>query len=289
MSSTEPKFVLNNEKEREAYLSQTGSFTPVERTLFHKLCEIWEPVIPLKKFFSVASKDISTADTEIKKLMLKLRAFRMGLIVTDITKSKRRPQGIILCEPDSQVFYTHILNEEVLNVFENVMLPLPTTQNLQARGIRIPEKHLETTTYLHAAEIHVSKNWDSDNILIIKLANNNALVLPQKTITRVLGIHISKMQLYFRTEAFFDLGATIMMKSLTEFRANVNVRDPFFWLSLNRTFNENRGKLEGQQKVKLPADLFSTTYFLENFLTAQIDAVQKHRVADRISGQTCNP
>ena len=281
MSFVEPKFVSSDEKGRETFLSQTGNFTPVERSLFHKLCEIWEPIISLKRFFKLVSKDISSADSEIKKLMIKLKSFRMGLIVTETVKNKRVPQGIILCEPDSQVFYTHVLNEEILNVSENMLLVLPTIQNLQERGVPIPKEHIEQATYQQIAELHVAKSWESSNILSIQIGSENAFVVPQKAISRVSAIQISKMQLYFRTEAFFELAASIMRKSLTELRANIALRDPIFWLNLSRIFNENRGKLDGQQKVKLPVDLFSTTYFLENFLMAQIDAVQKHRAEEQ--------
>ena len=281
MKDSEPKFIHFNEKERETYLSQTGNFTLVERSLFHKLCEIWEPVISLNKFFNLANKDVPNAESAFSKFMIKLRNLRIGLISTDIVENKRTPKGVVLCEQNSAGFYACILYEEILNILENLSQPLPTVRNLQERNIRIPEECITKATYQQVAEAHVAKKKDSITIFAIQLNTEDSLIVPQRATPYLLNIQIAKMQLYFREELLMDLGASTMKMSLTEFRARFNSKEVEFWLYLSREFNGQREKLGGQNKVKLPDDLFSITYFLENFFAAQVDAAQKHRAHEQ--------
>ena len=281
MSFHEPKFVLCDEKEREVYLSQTGNFTPGERSLFHKLCNIWEPIIPLKKLFNHAHKDMPNINTVFSQLLAKLKKLRMGIIAVNMVGTKRVQEGLILCEPDDKDFHLQVLNDELYNVYEDLSLPLPTSKNLMARGIRIPDIHITKANYQFAANVHISKKRDSSDILALQLPGNNMFLIPQKAITRMLTIQISKMQLYFQNEAFQDLGTTVTQKSFTAFRASIGLQDPVFWFHLSKNLNTQRNTLQTQQKIRFSDEFFLLTYFLENFLSAQMDLAQKYRVLDQ--------
>jgi hypothetical protein len=85
----QPYFVTFDTKQREEFLSQTGSFTPAERDAFHKLCQNWQPRIPYERFNALLSRGDGAAPSDLVSLMTKLRKQGLGLLRTRVREGQR--------------------------------------------------------------------------------------------------------------------------------------------------------------------------------------------------------
>lgn len=279
MSLVQPGFVTYDEKEREAFLSQVGNFTPVERSIFHKLCRVWEPLISFNRFSSMINRDTANANAELMRLMAKLSKSRMGIISTIIHDGTRESKGIIVCEPGEQIFYSYLLDEELLDVFENVLLPMPTKSVLEDKNIIIPDEYITPSDFKTIASMYVNKQLQGTEIFSLALGNEpgDSLLFTRNAIKRLLTIHIAKTRGYFQSSNFLALMGSVMQMSLTELRSKLSAKNPEFWKSLGIAILEHRADLQAQRKVKLPDDLFPVSSFLKEFLNAQIEVARERK------------
>ncbi len=280
MFLVQPGFVTYEEKDREAYLSQMGNFSPAERSVFHKLCKVWEPLIDYNHIFSVINRDTLNANSELMRLMTKLAKLSMGIITTKIQEGQRVPQGIVLCEPATQVFYAYMLDEGLLDVYQNLLTPISSRSQLKEKNVLIPSQYINKKTYAEIAEAYISKKTGSREIYGLDLGVNDTIYLAANSITRVLTIHISKMRSYFQSPNFLSLGASAMEMRLVELKAKLSTKEPGFWKLLATTLINKKENLKAQRKVKLPSDLFSVCFFLRQFLDTQITAAGAKKKRD---------
>ncbi|AHC15605.1 hypothetical protein L21SP2_2244 [Salinispira pacifica] len=213
------------------------------------------------------------------RLMAKLSKSRMGIISTAIHQGERESQGIIVCEPGEQIFYSYLLDEELLDVFENVLLPMPTKSVLEEKNIIIPNEYVTPSDFKTIAGIYVNKQLQGTEIFSLELGNeqNDQLIFTRNAIKRLLTIHIAKMRGYFQSSNFLALMGSVMEMSLTELRSKVSARNPEFWKTLGSGILEHQADLRAQRKVKLPDDLFPVSKFLMEFLQAQIEVAKERK------------
>jgi hypothetical protein len=280
MSLIQPVFVTYDEKEREAYLSQVGNFSPTERSIFHKLCRVWEPMIPYIRFTSMINRDTANSTAELMRLMAKLSKAHMGIISSKFGDGTRNPEGIIICEPGQQIFFSYTLEEEILDVFENLLLPLPNQISLSEKNLPIPGEYVRELSYEQAAEYYINKNTKGGEIFSLPNQSGNAFLMTQGSLVRYLSIAISKMRSTFQNSNTLAMGASFMEMSLTELKTKLAAKEPAFWKDLSGTLLEQKDNLLAQRKVKLPDDVFDLCRFLNRFLTAQIKVAKEKKAKD---------
>jgi hypothetical protein len=280
MSLIQPVFVTYEEKEREAYLSQVGNFSPNERSIFHKLCRVWEPMIPYNRFISMINRDTPNSTAELMRLMAKLTKAHMGIIATKISEGSRKPEGVIICEPGQQIFFSYLLEEEILDVFENLHQTLPNEASLTEKGSPIPREIVRQISYKEAAELYINKKTTGTEIFALENQSGNAFLMNQGSMVRYLSIAISKMRSTFQSSTILALGGSLMEMSLTELKTNLAAKEPGFWKTLSGTILDNKDNLLAQRKTKLPDDLFDVCRFLKRFLEAQIQVAREKKARD---------
>ena len=285
MSFHAPEFVEYNEKEREAFLSQNGNFTPNERRLFHKMCEMWEPIIPIITIFKKLDTLLPNFQTEFTKLLTKLKTLHMGLITTTITGKKRTSQGVILCNPNAAIFFNYILHEEILNVQSNIYLQLPTVSNLKNRNVYIENTYITKISYQKLAEFYTKQEIADSTIYSLQLLPGDFLLIPSISIEKIVHIHFSKMQKYLGTDARMDMIMSVLQKSFSDIRKIIGGRDPSLWFEFCHLINNSRKNMMTRQSTKLPEDFFSISFFMENFLSAELDILrlQKEREQKKLA------
>ncbi len=276
----QPVFVTYDEKEREAYLSQLGNFSPNERSIFHKLCRVWEPLIPYARFIAMINRDTPNSNAELMRLMAKLSKGHMGIIVSKIKEGSREPDSILICEPGQQIFFSYLLEEEILDVFENLHQPLPTQKGMTEKGTPIPVEYLREMKYRDIAELYVHKKTRGTDMYMVENQGSDMFLLTQNSLVRILTIAISKMRSLFQSSNFLALGASILEMSLTELRGNIDAKEPGFWKDMTGTFLEQKENLMVQRKVKIPEDLFDICRYLHRFLEAQIIVAKEKKARD---------
>ncbi|MGI9255661.1 MAG: hypothetical protein ACR2PY_01855 [Salinispira sp.] len=277
MSFPVPEFVEYNEKEREAFLSQNGNFTPNERRLFHKMCEMWEPSIPIITIFKKLDTLLPNFQNEFTKLLTKLKTLHMGLITTIITGSKRTSQGVILCNPNAAIFFNYILHEEILNVQNNMYLQLPTVHNLNKRNIHIENTYITKISYHQLAEFYTKQEIAESTIHSLHLPSGDSLLIPTISIGKIVNIHFSKIQKYLGTDARMNLIVSVLHKTFSDIRRIIGDRDPNLWFEFCHLINNSKKNMTTNQITKFPEDFFTVSFFMEKFLSAELDILRRQK------------
>lgn len=277
MSSMQPVFVTYDEKEREAYLSQLGNFSPAERSLFHTLCRIWEPNIPYSRFISMVNRDSANAPAELKRLMAKLRKARMGIIVTNLREGERNSAGIVICEPGQSPYFAYLLEEKLLDVQEELRNPLPTQRAMQEDNDPVPDTFINALSYKQAAELVMDKQPRDLEIIALSAGEDETFLVTTNSLPRFIALAQGKFRFYFQNNNFLALGASVMGMSLAELRKALGQRAPNFWTSLSSSFLSQREALLAQRKVLLPEDLFSISRVLSGFFSAQMEVARERK------------
>ncbi|WP_455381608.1 hypothetical protein, partial [Salinispira pacifica] len=132
-----------DEKEREEFLSDIGTFSPAEREIFHRLCRMWEPEIPYRRAAGGTASDQNNLD----RLMEKLRARGYGLVRTDVDARRDEKTAVVLTSRWDRRFAVTLLDVELDRLLDESGSGFLTEQMLAGRGVSIPSEFVEEADY----------------------------------------------------------------------------------------------------------------------------------------------
>lgn len=275
----QPDYITFDLKAREALLSQVGSLTPVEREIFHRIIKMWSPEISYHTILNIISSESVTAKNDIELLMRKLRSARMGLLTTTLQEGNSVPHQIILTNPDDYYFYHKLVEEELMEVVYNLVLPLPSKQSLAEKGIIIPPQYLTETSYQMLATLNSQKEAAEHHIFQIT-AGGPDLYLTSFTIKRFVTVALAKMQAYLQNSNLLSLIAQIKNTALLDIKRQVEARDPGFWTQMTKEIIDNQDTIKQNRKVIVDEQFWSIAYFLNNFLFNQMEETRRRKAEE---------
>jgi hypothetical protein len=275
----QPDFITFDVKQREAFLSQVGNFTPAERELFHRLVKMWAPEISYASFFGIVSAESVSAKNDIESMMRKLRHARIGLLTTAIKEGVRSPQSLVLTNQDDYYFYQKLVEEDLLETVADITLPLPSIQTLQERNLTIPGHFVTETDYPGLAALYSQK--EIKELVIFRIeARQSQLLLTSQTIKRFITVALAKMQNYLQNSNFLSWLAQMKNMALADMKKSIEARDPHFLAQFTKDILAHQDEIRQNRKLTTDDAFWTVIYFLSNFLSSQIEETKRRKAAD---------
>lgn len=276
----QPDYIAQDQKEREAFLSQLGTFSPSEREVFHKLCKIWTGQISYSYALSLLSSDSATAKSDLENLLYKLLNQRVAVLSTTMTEGTRSPSHIIMRNRDDNEIFVRMVDEHLLDIVGDISTPLPSPKALQEKGIVIPPEHSRLVDYSTLAQLYNAKTPLEPELLRIPSPAPYELFLVSTSIKRFLTVALAKLQNYFQNGNFLAVIAQMRSTSIMELKKQLASKDTSFWQDVSGFILSMQKDLIALRKITVDPGLFQLCFFIKSFLTEQIIEFKKRKEAD---------
>ncbi len=282
-SVTVPDFVRLDEHRRDQYLSHRGNFTPDERALFHRLCNMWEALIPYRRFLRMAAGDHGDTRHTLATLIEKL--YRAGIAVT-ITRTNDDgepvPEGIALTNENSLRFFYLAVDERFRHSERNLDAPLPFADTLREEGLRVPEPFLTDVDSSEIASILAERSdGDETKIYRVSVSSGKQLVVTSGKVRSFLGLAMQKLRHMLSNANVLTAVSRVVDSTLTALRKEILDKDPRFWFLLSDSILAARSRLEEQRNVPVTEEFFCSAELLHAFVNGRLNAINQQREAEQ--------
>ncbi len=275
-----PDYISFDTKEREELLSQTGNFTPAERSVFHLMCQHWQERIPYERFVSFLNHDDGGTISDLLSLMGKLRQARMGILRTSVADGQRSREAMVLTDQDSSVFFAELADEYFTNMLESILNPLPLVSTVEDEIGTIPRQAIQPVSPQEIAAYYSGKQT-TELPLVVTTMGTEALLVTQKRLRPFVNVAILKMRYFLSNTTLLGALAKLQDTSLLNLKQQCAGKDPTFWLALTRTVVDHRRDLESMRSVSVNENFFHAAVLLKNLIESQIaEAKQKKEAAE---------
>ena len=271
----QPSFVSFESKEREEFLSQLGTFSPSERTVFHLLCHSWESRIPYDQFIAGLDTD-NGSESDLAGLMHKLRAEHIGLIRTEIQDQQRRKSAIVLTDRDAPQFYLELLDEYFTDTITSITNPLPLKSVLNEELSVLPSGVFETVETSELAR-YFDREATTDRPLLIPSMDGDYLLINHKNLRAFVNITIYKLRHYLSNTALLEIAAKSLGSGLMQLKEQISTKEPTSWMALSNAIIEQRVAFEALRTVKVDAGMFHSAWLLKNLIESQIQSAKEQQ------------
>ncbi|MCK4514986.1 MAG: hypothetical protein KAU31_06990, partial [Spirochaetaceae bacterium] len=276
--STQPDYVSFEPNAREELLSQIGAFSPLERTLFHRLCESWAPVIDRNRFISRvggAEQEISALD----RLMSKLKGAQLGLATTTVVDENRVPIGIVLTGKGDLSFHMNLLEEETNKLLDSGYRVLPSVPRLEQRKAVPPDYHVTDADSIALAEAYVAESPE-EVILRIRLLGEYRILLSSRSVRTFIAAVIAWLRTNLEERGFLEEIARVKDTSIMELKQRLSEKSPDFWLDLTRSVVQERSTIAFRKNIQQNDEFFQAAFLIMNFTDAQMGAAKARKEND---------
>ncbi|MFW6329079.1 MAG: hypothetical protein ACOC28_03200 [Alkalispirochaetaceae bacterium] len=270
-----PSYIDLNDKEKEEFLSQRGSFSPDERTMFRELLASWEPMIEYQRFLKRVRE--TGGPTLIQSLMGKLYKARVGLLRTQVVDGERRPVAIVLAEEESFDFYYEAVCEAYVDLTDSIVNLLPLRSRLVERGLEIPEEHLTLLDAEALPSAMREKEKQERCIAVLASLNKEELILPSSHLRSFINIAMLKVRYYMSNTSLLEQIARYQDTSLMAIKQSLGAKEPGFWLGLSSTVVDKRKELRSSRNVSVESDFYHSCYLIRRLITAQMEEAKERK------------
>ncbi|HKK49643.1 MAG TPA: hypothetical protein VJ932_11145 [Alkalispirochaeta sp.] len=275
-----PDYISFDTKQREELLSQTGNFSPPERSVFHLLCQHWQERIPYERFVSFLNHDDGGTTADLLSLMGTLRQAHMGILRTSVSDGQRSREAMILTNQDSPVFFAELADEYFTDMLESILNPLPLVSTVEDEIGSIPRQAVQPVSP-HEIGAYYSGKQESDLPLVVTTLGNEALLVTQKRLRPFVNVAILKMRYFMSNTTLLGALAKLQDTSLLNLKQQCAGKDPTFWLALTKSVVDHRRDLETMRSVSVNENFFHAAVLLKNLIESQIaEAKQKKEAAE---------
>lgn len=270
-----PEYIQFDDRQREQFLSQLGTFSPGERELFRQLCRNWQEKIPYKRF--AASTGIDRAgNAELISLMRKMRKEHLGLLRTEITNERRHPEAIVLSAKDGETFFRELMDEFFIDLKESITNSLPLESVISHEIGSIPSE-VYFTVDLSSLSAFVDNEGESNPILRIPGYSDDFILLTAKNLRSAVTFAILKLRYYLGNTNLLGYLAKSMDLNLLEVKKRASGKDPKFWLELTGKINESQSEIAASRNFAVDRGFYNGSLLLNTIVEAQLLSVQNKK------------
>lgn len=274
----QPDYVSFEPNAREELLSQIGSFSPLERTLFQRLCESWAPVIDRNRFISRvggSEQEVNALD----RLMSKLRASELGLVTTSLIDEKRVPTGIVLTSKGDLRFHMTLLDEETRKLTDTGYRVLPSIPRLTQRKAVPPDHLVSEADSVTLAETYLA-DTPEDGILRVRLLGEYRILTSSHRVKELIASSLKWLRTSLEERGFIEEVARVKNSGIMELKQQLSTKTPDFWLDLTRTIVQERSTIAFRKNVQEDDELFQAAYLIMTFTDARVGAAKARKEDD---------
>ncbi|MBU8914321.1 MAG: hypothetical protein KOO61_09890 [Spirochaetales bacterium] len=276
--STHPDYASFEPNAREELLSQIGSFSPLERTLFQRLCESWEPIIDRDRFISRvggSEQEVSALD----RLMSKLRGAQLGLVTTTVVDEKRVPAGIVLTNKGDLSFYMNLLEEETNKLLGGGYRVLPSISWLEQQKAVPPDYHITDADSIALANAYLAESPE-EGILRVRLLGEFRILTSSRFVRTFIEAAVGWLRTNLDERGFLEEIARLKDTSIMELKQRLPDSTPDLWLDLTRSIVQERSTIAFRKNIQENDELFQTAFLIMNFTDAQMGAERARKEDD---------
>jgi hypothetical protein len=271
-----PDYISFDTKDREELLSQTGNFSPQERSVFHLLCQHWQERIPYDRFVSFLNHDDGGTTSDLLSLMAKLRRARMGVLRTNVTDGQRSREAMILTGQDGPEFFAELADEYFTDMLESILNPLPLISTVEEEIGQIPPNAVQPVSPDEIGAYYSGKS-KSDSALSVATVGNEALLVTQKRLRPFVNVAILKMRYFMSNTTLLGALAKMQDTSLLSLKQQCAGKDPSFWLALTKTVVDHRRDLESMRSLSINQNFFHAAVLLKNLIESQLAEAKREK------------
>ncbi len=276
----QPKYLAYDEKHREQFLSQLGTFSPGERDVFHKLCQNWQPKIPYERFAAIISREDSSTAADVASIMDKLKQRRLGLLRSEYREGERRRSSIILTEQHDPVFYRELVEEYFVDMIESITNPFPFLSTLRSEFDGVPPGVFHVVTSNEIAQFF-SGEKKSAKALAIPVLDDEQILVNSDKLRPFLNLAILKMRHHLSSTSLLGAIAKLLDSSLLNLKDKISGKEPSFWHQFASTVIEKRADLTHNRNVSVSPLFFHAAWIVRALVEAQLaEAEEKKRLAE---------
>lgn len=250
-----PEFADMDPADREAFLSQLGSFTPDERSAFHRLSDAWEPKVNFRPILTRLESKIPTARQDMFSLMEKLRKHRIGVVRSRVEARQRVPEYFVLSDPGAAAFYTALLDEQLTAMQESIGAPLPLQSLLEEEGLEPPRGML--------ADVDAP---GSQPITRIPVPGSDFLLASEEGLGKLPGILVAKLRYHLQQADLASASAEHTGHRFGEFSKAINAKDGTVWYRLARLISEHQDQITASAGGHASLEFFQSAAALKRIL-----------------------
>lgn len=271
------------DNERDAFLSQFGSFSPAERDLFGRLCRMWEPTISYQRFAAVASVDPSGYRSPLDTLLEKLRHNHVAVVTSQTIEGQRRPAYIVLTEEDDPIFFAVALEEEYSLIRDEPARPLPTAKVLLQRKLVVPERVVATVREDDFAAMVRDARSDPNVVFKVVSRHGEAIYIPGSSVAAFIGLATHKLRDMLQNNDLLSVLADARSMSLIDLRKRIEGKEARFWFDLCESLLAVKDAIQNLRRYHPDPQLLLAADLLRGFIRGKMSEIeeQKRRAEDR--------
>jgi len=270
-----PEFISFDDRQREQYLSQLGTFSPGEREIFRQLCRNWQERIPYKRF--AASTGVETGgNAELISLMKKLRREHIGIMRTTVADDRRIPDALVIAVANSEPFYVELVDEYFVDLRESILNPLPLQSTIYEEVGNIPKEFIESVDVERLAD-YVDAPDETRKIIRVPGHRGEGILITSTNLRAAVTIAILKMRYYLSNTSLLGFLAKTIDTSLLDLKKRIAGKEPRFWLDLTRTVGRSYGDISAARTLAVDDAFFHSAALLQIIIEAQIEGATKKK------------
>jgi hypothetical protein len=272
-----PSYAYYSESEQEAFLSQLGTFTPAQRTLFHALCEFGKGEVPYKPFAERMSLQVRNVHSELEELVRKLSHHKIALFYFSYDGETRRKQSIILTEQGSECFYRYALININHDIGSRGAPTMPFESTIEQEGLALPEHSFSTVEKEVFSKSYIEKTFKTPKIIAYILSGGEKVFFLSDRLNAFIQLCIEVVRDGTDYGDILSDLARFKNTSLTSFKASLATRAPLTWLDIARTILEYRKSITSQKEAKIRKGWFQAAEILYNYLNNEVEDARKRK------------
>ncbi len=258
--------------DREAFLSQLGSFSPDERSAFHRLADAWEPKVNFRPILTRLESKIPTARQDLFSLMDKLRKHRIGVVRSRVEARQRVPEYFVLSDPGGPAFYIALLDEQLAALGESIGASLPLLSLLEEEQLA-PPRSLVRDIDAPAGQ----------PIIRIAVPGSDVVLASEEGMGKLPAILVAKLRYHLQQADLASASAEHTGHRFSEFRKAISSKDGSVWYRIARLITEQQDPITASAGAHASLEFFQAATALRQILDVRRkqDAVRQEAEEER--------
>ncbi len=270
-----PAYFRKDRVARDEFLSQLGHFNEEQRSVFNRLCDMWEPDLLYRKFFSRAGHEFLNTDVLLHTLMNHLERGNCGLIANTVRQGELEKERIILTDRNSPRFWYWFV--------ENLWHTARVADREDFPSVNILKKKPGFTTQLlqplSLTEISgrfIQAHENDVIIYVLPALEGNKIVVTPASVYSLIEVSRLKIRAYLSDSPLLPILAKMMKTVVSSLVKSLRHNEDSFWNKLSNTVVNHKEDLRAKI-TNLPSDIFISAKILKIYTDNELEDAKKQR------------
>jgi hypothetical protein len=232
-----PEYFRADERKRQEFLSQVGTFSDEQRGIFNRLCDLFDPEISYSK--AAVKTGLSWENSPFKSLMARLQSGHCGLVKFIWKNQQLEPHEVILTDRQSIRFYYHFIESEMQKNFLDDTVPFVNQKALAESGYSIPESMIETLAPEGIKDRLFRDSQDQVRIYRLEGVGQKGILVTPYSIRTLISICRFKVRSVLANNLVLSTVSRYTGKKINDLEREVRTDDPMHWTALTEALLQN--------------------------------------------------